>query len=311
MQTDTLPPPRILRLGTRGSQLALTQTRMVTDGFLGTGVRTRAVTIHTSGDRIRKPLAEFGGKALFAKEIEEALLAGEIDIAVHSLKDLPAILPRGLRLAAVLEREAADDALVLPAGTDMLPATPRIGTCSVRRGAEAQRSIAGARILPLRGNVETRLGKLDAGEFDALILSAAGLIRLGLQGRIHQLLTGPAWQPALGQGAIGLEIREDDVAAAAACARINHEPSFLSVLCERGFQSGLEGTCHSPIAGRSAIREGVLHFTGEVIAPDGSDQVGTEFSVSLDGTEADRSKVVRAARRAGQELRPKALPWLG
>lgn len=299
------PPP--IRLGTRGSRLALAQSRMVQAALAEAGIPSQTVVLTTTGDRIRRPLAEFGGKALFAKELEEALLADEIDLAVHSMKDLPAILPAGLALAGVLERACAFDTLVLAPGLSALPAAPRLGTGAVRRGAQARRAFPDAEILPLRGNVDTRLRKLDEGGFDALILSAAGLARLGLDARIGRLLDGADWLPALTQGTIGLEIRDGDPVAQAAAAAITHEDSFLRAICERAFQAGLQGNCHSPIAGLARIQDGELHFAGEVLAPDGSDSVRCAFALPVD---AGAVKIAARAQGAGADLRPRAKDWL-
>lgn len=313
MQTDTpSQTPPTLRLGTRGSRLALAQSELAAAALRAAGNAVDIVVVKTSGDRIKdKPLADFGGKALFAKELEEALLTGTIDLAVHSLKDLPAALPQGLGLTAVLARATPFDPLVLPQGVSTLPAAPRIGTCSVRRGAQARRSFRGATIHALRGNVDTRLAHLDDGQFDAVILSAAGLGRLGLQGRVGRILSGETWLPALGQGAIGIETRDDDARTNAAVANLDDAASRLAVTCERAFQSGLNGNCHSPIAGLAEIAESRLRFRGEVLAPDGSDHVAAAFGVELTGTYAhDLAAVAEKAFAAGSTLRPRAEKWL-
>lgn len=308
-----MPSPTIspLRIGTRGSRLALAQTEMAAVQLRAMGIAVEIQIVKTSGDRIRhKPLAEFGGKALFAKELEEALLDGTIDLAVHSLKDLPAALPGGLALTAVLSRGTPFDALVLPVGASALADAPKVGTCSVRRAAQARRGLH-ADIAPLRGNVDTRLNKLDEGAFDALILSAAGLTRLNLAHRIGPILRGEAWLPALGQGAIGIETRQDDTATNALVERLDDPPSRLAALCERAFQAGLEGNCHSPIAGLAEVRDNLLTFRGEVLAPDGTDAVKTAFEVPLCGdAPADRVRVAQRAKAAGSALRPQAIAWL-
>jgi hydroxymethylbilane synthase len=308
------PPPTLptLRIGTRASRLALAQTEIAAATLKRAGFAVAIVAVKTSGDRIRnKPLADFGGKALFAKELEEALLEGEIDLAVHSLKDLPASLPAGLRLSAVLPRAIAFDTLVLPTGAAGLACAPRVGTGSVRRGAQVRRAFPGATVLPLRGNVDTRLKMLDGGGFDALILSAAGLERLGRPQRIGTLLRGKGWLPALGQGAIGIESRDGDDRIDAIVASLDDFPSHLCVAAERAFQTGLEGNCHSPIAGLARIEAGALQFQGEVLAPDGSAAVGTTFAVALsDAGEADLAAVCARALAAGRTLRPQAMRWL-
>lgn len=276
-----------------------------------TGVLCEIVIVKTSGDRISRPLAEFGGKGLFVKELEEALLDGDIDFAVHSLKDLPAILPDGLALVAVLERQSPFDTMVLPQGVSSLKDTPHIGTCSVRRAAQVARAIKGAKLSALRGNVDTRLRKLDGGDFDGLLLSVAGLTRLGLQDRIGQTMHGDNWLPALAQGAIGLECRRDDARTNAALVAVNHIPSSLAVTAERAFQAGLSGSCHSPIAGLARIEGDMLRFDGEVIAPDGSDQLKTRFAMPM-GADYERNKLAAAemAFEMGAVLKPRAAPWL-
>lgn len=314
MMADTPPLPlkAPLRLGTRGSRLALVQAGIAARAVAETAGRPcEIVTVKTSGDRIRKPLAEFGGKGLFVKELEEALLEGTIDFAVHSLKDLPAQLPDGLGLIAVLERKSPFDTMVLPQGVATLKNAPHIGTCSVRRAAQIARSLKGASVSPLRGNVDTRLGKLDGGEFDGLLLSAAGLDRLGLADRVGQIMDGEGWMPALAQGAIGLEARLDNEIAVAALAAVDHAPSALCVTAERAFQAGLGGSCHSPIAGLAQIDGDMLRFAGEVIAPDGSDQIGTRFAMPL-GADYARNKaaIAELGFEMGASLRPQAAQWL-
>src|SRR5205809_3424401 len=211
------------RLGTRGSQLALCQARMVSGRLAEAGAtRCEVVVIRTSGDKLQdRPLSEAGGKNLFVKELEDALLSGEIDLAVHSSKDMPAVLPAGLTIAGVLPREEPYDAVVLAASrpngagsveelASLLGQSPSIGTGSVRRIAQLTRLFPKARFMPTRGNVETRLRKLDAGDHDALVLAAAGLLRLGLESRISLRLPSRACVPAPGQGIVAVEIREGD-----------------------------------------------------------------------------------------------------
>jgi hydroxymethylbilane synthase len=299
-----------LRLGTRGSRLALVQAELVAAALREkAGVECEIVTVKTSGDRIQdRPLAEAGGKGLFVKELEEALLDGRIDFAVHSLKDLPADLPDGLCLAACLPREVPFDALVMPKGrtAEDLPAAAVIGTSSVRRVAQIRRAYPAARTVLLRGNVDTRLAKLDAGQFDATLLACAGLRRLGLEARVTQVLTD--WLPALAQGAVGLETRQGD-RVLSVLAKINDAKSFVEVCCERGFQLGLGGSCRSPIAGLARAEADRLTFRGEVLAPDGSAFVETSFAMPLFGPDA-AAAAAEAGREAGLALRPRALRWL-
>jgi hydroxymethylbilane synthase len=245
-----------LKLGTRGSQLALFQAHAVA-GLLQSraGVSCDIVVIKTSGDRLAEaPLAEIGGKRLFVKEIEDALLGGAIDLAVHSSKDMPAVLPPGLALGAVLPREDARDAVVLPSGAGLpsgeptpavpedatlqdvvrrLGQAPRIGTSSVRRVAQLTRLFPGARFGPIRGNLDTRLRKLDAGEFDAIVLAAAGLIRLGYGRRISAVLPEDACVPAPGQGIIAVEIRSDDTTTRDVVKQIDDPIAAAALAAER------------------------------------------------------------------------------
>lgn len=314
MPSPTLirPSSRPLRLGTRGSRLALAQSRQIAAALTARAVAVEILVVKTSGDRIQdRPLAEFGGKALFAKELEEALLLGQIDLAVHSLKDLPAILPDGLQVCAVPQRASPFDTLVLPAGVSALARPPRVGTCSVRRTAQIRRAYPDAEVLSLRGNVDTRLKKLDDGQYDAVVLSAAGLQRLDLGARIGPVLLGERWLPALGQGALGIETRIDDAATNAVVSALDDAPSHLAAACERAFQNGLNGNCHSPIAGLAEIRAATLFFRGEVLAHDGSQSVSATFSVPLRGDGPHDMHAVRTKALAeGARLRPAAMKWL-
>ena len=239
---------RELRLGTRGSQLALWQVNAVAARLQSTaGLSCRIVVIRTSGDRLQEaPLSEVGGKRLFVKEIEDALLAGEIDLAVHSSKDMPAVLPEGLTIGGVLPRENPLDAIVLPQETlgttvtslDELRAalgpSPSFGTSSVRRVAQLRRLFPRATFMPIRGNLDTRLRKLDEGApggFDAIVLAAAGLSRLGMASRISATLPASACVPAPGQGIVAIELRNDDAAVAAAMRTIDRGTSTARATC--------------------------------------------------------------------------------
>jgi hydroxymethylbilane synthase len=277
-----------LKLGTRGSQLALFQAHAVA-GLLQSraGVACDIVVIRTSGDRLAEaPLAEIGGKRLFVKEIEDALLASAIDLAVHSSKDMPAILPPGLALGAVLPREDARDAVVLPNGEDMLVPledvvrrlgrAPRIGTSSVRRTAQLTRLFPGARFVPIRGNLDTRLRKLDAGEFDALVLAAAGLIRLGHQRRISAALPPDTCVPAPGQGIIAVEIRSDDEATRDIVKTIDDPVAAAALTAERAVVTRLGGGCQMPIGAYAIASENGLVLTAIVVSVDGARTVRTD-----------------------------------
>jgi hydroxymethylbilane synthase len=247
-----------LRLGSRGSHLALFQARLVAERIqTAGGPACEIVVIKTSGDRLQAaPLSEIGGKRLFVKEIEDALLGGDIDLAVHSSKDMPARLPEGLEVGAVLEREDPRDALVLPApavtGSDPRTGTgvrPRIGTGSVRRIAQLHKRFPGAEFLNVRGNIDTRLRKLDAGEYDLLVLAAAGLRRLGFGARISVSVPLEECVPAPGQGIIAIEVRDQDAATRSAVARVNNADASDALAAERALVTALGGGCQMPIGG--------------------------------------------------------------
>ena len=299
---------RPLRLGTRGSKLALVQARMVQAAL---GAPCEIVILKTSGDRIQdRSLADSGGKGLFVKELEEALLRDEIDLAVHSMKDVPTDLPPGLALTAFLPRQDPRDVFVSQKARSLmdLPKGARLGTSSVRRQAQALRARPDLEVVLLRGNVDTRLTKLDAGAMDGMLLALAGLVRLGLEDRATQILDGDGWLPALAQGAIGIEIRETDTDAREIATLLNHKPTELALDCERAFQAALDGSCRTPIAGLARIEGDRLSFHGEVLAPDGSDFADTRFAMALGHN--PRAAAEEAGRQAGEALRPRAKNWL-
>jgi len=304
--------PRILRLGTRGSRLARAQSEIVrADLRRVTGFECELIVVKTSGDRIQdRPLADAGGKGLFTKELEEALFAGEIDLAVHSMKDVPVALPPGLFIGAILPREDARDAFLSHCANsiDELPNGACVGTSSVRRTAQLLRARPDVKPALLRGNVDTRLAKLDTKAFDAIILAQAGLKRLGLESRATSLLSTDTWLPALAQGAVGIEIREDDNTVARAISQLNDPVTSIALACERAFQSALDGSCRTPIAGLATVANETLEFRGEVLAPDGSGFAATQFALKL-GAEPER-EAAEAARAAGLALKPRALAWL-
>jgi hydroxymethylbilane synthase len=265
---------RPLRLGTRGSKLALVQASLVRDRFSAKGAACEIVILKTTGDRIQdRSLADSGGKGLFVKELEDALLREDIDLAVHSMKDVPTALPPGLDLSAFLEREDPSEAFLSNKAKTLtgLPKGARVGTSSVRRHAQVLRHRPDLEVVLLRGNVDTRLARLDAGEMDAIYLALAGLKRLGLQHRATEVLDPGVWLPSLGQGVIGIEIRETDTRARELTGLLNHEPTELALTCERAFQAALDGSCRTPIAGLATVAGRALSFHGEVLAPDGSD----------------------------------------
>jgi hydroxymethylbilane synthase len=288
-----------LRLGTRGSQLALWQARAVAARLQeASGTSCEIVVIKTSGDRLAEaPLSEAGGKRLFAKEIEDALLGREIDLAVHSCKDMPVVLPDGLAIGAVLPREDPHDVLVLPAARHAgevrletlrqdLGASPRVGTSSVRRIAELRRFLPDARFEPIRGNLDTRLRKLDRGDHDVLVLAAAGLRRLGFTDRISATLPFDVCLPAPGQGAIAVEVRGDDGGTRARVATIEHAPTASQVTAERACVAVLGGGCRTPI--------------GAIAELDGDELDLRAVVASLDGARAVRGRL-RGSRETAAE----------
>jgi hydroxymethylbilane synthase len=265
-----------IRIGTRGSPLALAQAREVQlrleaahgPGRLAFEVRV----IKTTGDRIQdRPLADAGGKGLFTKEIEEALLAGAVDIAVHSMKDMPTALPEGLALAAFLPREDVRDALVSAGARALsdLAGGAVVATSSLRRAAQVRHLRPDIRVVPMRGNVETRLRKLADGEADATLLALAGLNRLGLADRAAAPVPVEEMLPAVAQGAIGVEIAAGDAAMAEVLAPVNHQPTALAVTAERAFLARLEGSCRMPIAALGELAGGHFSFRGTILSPDG------------------------------------------
>jgi hydroxymethylbilane synthase len=295
-----------LRIGTRGSPLALVQARMVRARLAAaTGMAEdtiELVVIRTTGDTIQdRPLAEEGGKGLFTKEIEEALIDRRIDLAVHSAKDIPTVLPKGLILAACLEREDPRDVFISRKARSFveLPRGASLGTASLRRQAIAKRARPDVRVMPFRGNVETRLRKLDAGEVDATLLALAGLKRLGLAGHATKIMSVEEFLPAVGQGAIGIEARERDTRMRDILARIDHADTSTAIACERAFLAELDGSCKTPIAGHATVSGGALQFRGLIARPDGSaahDIAGTgglKDAIAI-GTEAGRELKHRA-----------------
>lgn len=284
----------ILRLGTRGSTLALAQARLAARLLASAhGVDERAVEIRvitTSGDRLKEaPLSEAGGKGLFSREIEAALLAGEIDAGVHSSKDLSTVLPEGLVLAAFLEREDVRDAFVsrIASGLDALPRGARLGTSSIRRAAQMLRHRPDLVVVPFRGNVDTRLRKLDDGVADATLLAVAGLNRIGRADAVTEYLDPQRFPPAPAQGAIGIEIREGDGRTAELVAALNHEPTRTTVSAERAMLAVIDGSCRTPIGAYSVLTEAVLTVTGQLLSPEG-DQA---FTTSESGTPGESEAI--------------------
>ncbi len=300
-----------LRIGTRGSQLALWQANTVATRLAAAGAPAcRIVVIKTTGDQLQeRPLAEVGGKRLFVKEIEDALLRGEIDLAVHSSKDMPAVLPEGLRIAGVLPREDPHDAVVLPAGTpmgvrletsealvDRLGPTPAFGTGSIRRVAQLLSVFPRARFTNVRGNVDTRLRKLDAGEHDALVLAAAGLRRLGFASRISMALPTEICVPAPGQGIVAVEIRSDDRRTRAFVERLSDARAAAALDAERAVVEALGGGCQTPIGALATpAGDSTLDLIGVVASPDGRRIIRAR-------AHADARDAVELGARVGHDL---------
>jgi hydroxymethylbilane synthase len=299
-------PKRPLLIGTRGSPLALWQAAHVkalltaAHGLPGGAVELKTIT--TSGDRIKdKPLRDFGGKGLFTKEIEEAQLEGAVDIAVHSMKDLPTELPPGLAIGAVLKRADVRDAFVSAQGRPLaeLPPGAVIGTSSLRRQAQIKRLRPDLEVIDFRGNVETRLAKLGRGAADATLLALAGLKRLGLESHVTTVLSTEEMLPAVAQGAIGVACRRDDAETRELLAVLDDATTATAVACERAFLGELDGSCRTPIAGLAEIAEGTLRFRGLVLNPGGTawheiELTGDTANAAGIGSEAGRELLARA-----------------
>ncbi len=266
---------RTIKIATRQSPLALWQAEYVAERLEQTypHITTKLVKMVTKGDKILDaPLAKIGGKGLFVKELEQGMLDGIADIAVHSMKDVPVAFPEGLHLAVILPREDPCDAFVSNKYNSIseLPSHARVGTSSLRRQCQIAERFPALQILSLRGNVNTRLAKLDAGEYDAIILAAAGLKRLGFVDRITQTLDSHVSLPAIGQGAVGIECRVDDIEINALLSPLQDEETAIRVQAERAMNARLNGGCQVPIAGFAELRGGQLFMRGLVGKPDGS-----------------------------------------
>lgn len=295
----------ILTIGSRGSRLALWQANRVKETLLSLhqGLEVRIEIIKTSGDMMRDvPLVAIGGKGAFTKEIEEALLDERIDLAVHSLKDLPTILPEGLQLSAITEREDARDALILradsPTGNASLESLPQgavVGTSSQRRMAQLRHLRKDIQIKDLRGNVDTRLRKLDEGSYDAIILASAGLLRLGYGYRISQAIPTESILSAVGQGALAVETRADDARTIHLVEPLNHEPTRLACAAERALLRALGGGCQTPIAAHALIDAGRLRLEGLVASVKGD-------SIIRDRLEAEPADAERAGVKLANRL---------
>jgi len=301
-------PDQPLLIGTRGSPLALWQARhvwarLLEAAHLGEGAIGLSV-ITTSGDRIKdKPLRDFGGKGLFTKEIDEALLHGDVDMAVHSMKDLETDLPAGLCIAAILPRGDVRDAFISTKGPSLaeLPPGSVVGTSSLRRQAQIMRLRPDLRVVNFRGNVETRLKKLAEGQADATLLALAGLERLGLASHATSILSTEEMLPAVAQGAIGVTCRSDDTRTRALLEPLDDTASAATVACERAYLARLEGSCKTPIAGLAEIEQGILRFRGMILTPDGREWYGIELTGA-----AENAPSIGAD--AGEELLARAGP---
>lgn len=298
----------ILRIGSRGSPLALAQAHEVRGRLAAAHrldvERIEIVVIRTTGDAIQdRPLTDAGGKGLFTKEIEEALLAGTIDLAVHSAKDVPTFLPPGLMLSAYLPREDPRDVLISHKAKTLgdLAVGAVIGTTSPRRQAMVMRARPDVKVASLRGNVETRLRKLNEGAVDATVLALAGLKRLGLTDAVTTVLGVDEFLPAVGQGAIAIETREGDSRTREFVAALDDSDTATALTAERAFLAILDGSCRTPIAGHATIVAGKLLFRGMVLKPDGSESFETMRS-------GDRNAAAELGADAGRELKNRAGP---
>lgn len=282
---------QLLKIATRKSPLALWQANFVRDRLMAEheGLQVELVTMLTQGDKILDtPLAKIGGKGLFIKELEQGMLEGEADIAVHSMKDVPMDLPKGFTLPVICAREVPLDAFVSHHydSIDDLPEGACVGTSSLRRSSQILALRPDLQILSLRGNVQTRLSKLDHGDFDAIILASAGLIRLQLEDRIRSRIQPELILPAVGQGAVGIECREGDEGTVQLLACLNDEPTSIRVRAERAFNHRLEGGCQVPIAGYAELEGNKLWLRGLVASPDGQQVIRGEIHGSVEEAES-------------------------
>jgi hydroxymethylbilane synthase len=305
--------PRPLRIGTRGSPMALRQTELVRDRLLAAHPDLAApgaieiVTIRTTGDRVQdRRLAEIGGKGLFTKEIEEALLAGRIDLAVHSLKDVETWLPDGLEIACVLARDDPRDVFVSVQAPSLsaLPKGARIGTASLRRQAQLLCRRPDLSIVPIRGNVNTRLHKLETGDIDAIVLALCGLERLGEAQRATEILSREIMLPAVGQGALAIECRVGDDGLRLLLDLLHDPRSAACVTAERAMLAALDGSCRTPIAGLAELDGDRLVLEGVLLKPDGSAEIRGTCAGGIDEAEA-------VGTQLGGELRHRAGPGFG
>ena len=294
----------LLRLGTRKSKLALWQANFVKEKLEALGCKVELVPITTTGDKILDaPLAKIGGKGLFVKEIENALLAGEIDLAVHSLKDVPMIIPEGLTLSAITEREEPYDVLISRNGKKLeeLPSGAVVGTSSLRRQVQIKRRRGDLRVEILRGNVDTRLRKLKEGLYDAIVLAYAGVKRMGFSGEISQILED--FIPAVGQGSLAIETRAEDERVINFVKVLNHEESWLSAVCERAFLRELQGGCQVPIGAYAWMEGDRIRIKGFISDLEGERFLeGYEEGSLQEAEEMGKRLAQRLLREGGEEI---------
>jgi hydroxymethylbilane synthase (EC 2.5.1.61) len=294
----------LLRLGTRKSKLALWQANFVKEKLEALGCKVELVPITTTGDKILDaPLAKIGGKGLFVKEIENALLAGEIDLAVHSLKDVPMIIPEGLTLSAITEREEPYDVLISRNGKKLeeLPSGAVVGTSSLRRQVQIKRRRRDLKVEILRGNVDTRLRKLKEGLYDAIVLAYAGVKRMGLSGEISQVLED--FIPAVGQGSLAIETRAEDERVINFVKVLNHQESWLRAVCERAFLRELQGGCQVPIGAYAWIEGDRIKIKGFISDLEGERFLeGYEEGGLQEAEEVGKRLAQRLLREGGEEI---------
>lgn len=296
-----------LKLGTRGSPLALAQARKVA-AALETSQRWPAgyieiVPMTTSGDRIQdRPLAEVGGKGLWTKELDRALLAGEVHFCVHSMKDVESERPREIHLASVRPRGDVRDRLIGPQSFDQLKQGARVGTSSPRRAAQVRSMRPDVEIVPIRGNVETRLKKVEAGEVDATLLASAGLKRLGITG-VGTAIPVEILLPAPAQGVIGIECRTDDHLVQSVLSTISNGITYSTVMAERAFTRALGGTCHSPVAALAIFDDGQLNFRAQIFSEDGSEMVEDKAIFDCEDEKTPIEMAHRMLEKAPESIR--------
>ena len=297
----------VLIIGTRGSQLAMAQTLLVQQRLLAAPecISAEVVRITTTGDRVQdRPLSQIGGKALFVAEIETALRDGRIQLAVHSAKDIPSELPDDMCIAAFLPRADARDVLITNAGTDIasLPPGSRVGTSSPRRACELRALRNDLDIRDIRGNVDTRLAKLDAGEFDAIVLAAAGLSRLGLLNRVTQYIPFSQMMPCAGQGAIAIEVLASNTNALRLVSQLNHGPTGLAVTAERAFVKAIGGSCETPLAANAQILDDQLTLSAMIGHASGEFVSGTIVGLCADGMQLGETLAQQLLVKGGAAL---------